>query len=91
MSCEKRSAKQVQIEVSDVVNRTGLSGTFDLSLAFEPEPGFTKPNPDATPIDSSGLPSIFTALKRQLGLKLEPRTGPIDFLVIDHVEEPSPN
>jgi uncharacterized protein (TIGR03435 family) len=36
-------------------------------------------------------PSIFTALQEQLNLKLESQTGSVDVLVIDHVEEPSPN
>lgn len=68
-----------------VVNRTGLHGVFDLTLEFAPQ-GATASAPDP-----SAPPSIFTALQEQLGLKLEAQTGPVDVLVIDHVEQPSEN
>jgi uncharacterized protein (TIGR03435 family) len=75
-----------------IVDQTGLNGTFDFTLAFTPEPGQpgAPRNTDAGP-DASSEPSIFTAMQEQLGLKLEPRTEPVDILVVDHVEEPSAN
>jgi uncharacterized protein (TIGR03435 family) len=75
-----------------VVNRTGLSGAFDFTIEFAPElgPG-SQPGSNASPSDPLGPPSRFTALQEQLGLKLESQTGPVDVLVIDHVEEPSAN
>jgi uncharacterized protein (TIGR03435 family) len=65
-----------------VIDETGLNGAFDFTLDWVPE--FNAP-PDA-----SG-PNFREALKQQLGLKLEPQQGPIDILVIDHVEHPSAN
>jgi len=62
-----------------VVDRTGLTGRFDFTLTWAPE-GTT----------DTDAPSIFTALQEQLGLKLEPATGPVDVLVVDSVERPSP-
>ena len=79
-----------------VVDRTGLSGVFDFTLEFTPElvpgsqPGATA-SATASASDPSAPPSIFTALQEQLGLKLESQKGPVDVLVIDNVEEPSPN
>jgi uncharacterized protein (TIGR03435 family) len=74
-----------------ILDRTRLKGTYDFTLQYTPEnpiPGLQ--GPDAAPPDSSGT-SIFTALQEQLGLKLESTRGPVDVLVIDHVERPSEN
>jgi uncharacterized protein (TIGR03435 family) len=71
-------------DARNVIDRTGLSGSFDLTLQFQPF------QLASTPSDSSGT-SLFTALQDQLGLRLESTKGPVDVLVIDHVEEPSAN
>ena len=68
-----------------VLDKTGLKGNYDYTLEWTPDQGHAE-----TTEDSSG-PSIFTAIQEQLGLKLESRTAPVDILVIDHVEMPSPN
>ena len=69
-----------------VIDRTGLTGTFDIHLEW------TADAPDgAGNSDLTGGPSIFTALRQQLGLKLESTKGPVEVLVIDHVEKPSGN
>ena len=81
-----------------VIDQTGLKGNYDWTLKWTPDqgvamfkgPGGGEPSADARPADSSG-PSIFTALEEQLGLKLEPRKGPIETLVIDSIERPSEN
>jgi uncharacterized protein (TIGR03435 family) len=60
-----------------VVDRTGLDGVYDIDLTWAA---------DQT-IDSG--PSLFTAVQEQLGLKLKPTKGPVEVLVIDHVEHPA--
>ena len=73
-----------------VLDQTGLSGTFDFSLEWTPEArGPLSPGVDSPP-DQSG-PTFLQALKDQLGLKLESTKGPVELLVIDHVERPSEN
>jgi len=59
-----------------VVNETNIGGKFDIEL-------------DYAPIDdaSSSLPSIFTVVQEELGLKLIPREVPVEELVIDHVDK----
>jgi uncharacterized protein (TIGR03435 family) len=73
-----------------IVDGTGLAGVFDATLRFTPDRIPAGPAAPATSIDPDS-PSIFTALQEQLGLKLEPRTGPVDVLVIDRAELPSEN
>ena len=64
-----------------IVDKTGLTGTFDMVLRF---------NPDATDT-SSDLPSVFAAVQEQLGLKLDRQTAPAEVLVVDRVERPTEN
>jgi len=63
-----------------VVDETGLAGLFDLDLDFNVDESM-----------SSEGPTVFEAVQRQLGLKLEARKGPVEVVVIDHVEKPSAN
>lgn len=76
----------------NVIDGTGITGTFDISLewAMDAPAGARGEAGSATPQDSAG-PSIFTALQEQLGLRLEPTRGPVEVLVIDHIEKPSGN
>ena len=64
----------------NVVDKTGLAGGYDLELEF---------TPDQSP-DTTG-PSLFTAIQEQLGLKLESQRAPVEVLVIDNVERPTPD
>jgi uncharacterized protein (TIGR03435 family) len=82
-----------------VIDQTGLTGDYDIQLQWAPEfrPGmFMGPinaNPGAgagPPAESSG-PSFMTALQEQLGLKLEPTKGSVEYVVVDHVDRPSEN
>jgi len=68
-----------------VVDETALGGPYDFVLEFTPEPP-----PKYATIDSGG-PTFQEALRKQLGLRLEAKTGSIKFLVLDHVERPSEN
>jgi uncharacterized protein (TIGR03435 family) len=65
-----------------VVDKTAIEGSYDITLKWTPE---DRPDPSEPAI------SIFTALEEQLGLKLESTKGPVQILVIDHLEKPSDN
>jgi uncharacterized protein (TIGR03435 family) len=69
-----------------VVDRTGLAGRYDFTLRCAPDPS-TDSREDVT----WDGPVIFTALREQLGLALEPSTAMLDAIMIDHVEAPTPN
>jgi uncharacterized protein (TIGR03435 family) len=73
-----------------VVDKTGLSGTYDISLRWTPDEtqAFLLTGPVAA--DSSES-SIFSAVQEQLGLRLESQRGPVEFLVVDHAEKPDAN
>jgi uncharacterized protein (TIGR03435 family) len=73
-----------------VEDHTGLSGTFDFDLEWTPTLPVSADAPPAPPVDPNG-PSLFTALREQLGLKLEPARSSIDILVVDRAERPTAN
>jgi uncharacterized protein (TIGR03435 family) len=80
-----------------VVDKTGLEGDFDLELDWTPDQfqgggalGALPGTPAAPAPDGPGV-SIYTALQEQLGLTLQSTRGPVDVLVIERVEQPSPD
>lgn len=80
-----------------VVDKTGITGNFDIEMHWTPEPGQGggpfggPPPPDAiTSSDTSG-PTLLTAIQEQLGLKLESQRGPVDIFIIDSVSKPTEN
>ncbi len=89
-----------------VVDKTGLTGLFDVRLSFVPvqgTPGGMPPPPpppggapgepsSGSPGQTDGPPGIFTLLQQELGLRLDPGKAPVKFVVIDHVDKvPVPN
>lgn len=79
-----------------VLDRTGLTGKYDFVLKWTPDdsqaPSGSNLNGQPAPIAADpGGPVLFTAIQEQLGLKLEPGKGPVEVIVIDHIERPSGN
>ena len=77
-----------------VLDKTGLEGVFDVGLTHRTDGMFSflpERPADAGPETAGAVPSLFTALSEQLGLKLESARGPVDVLVIDAVQQPTEN
>lgn len=68
-----------------VIDRTGLAGKYDFELQWSPDTLRTSAD---TP---GAAPGLFTALQEQLGLKLESARGPVETVVIDSIERPTPD
>jgi uncharacterized protein (TIGR03435 family) len=100
------SMRELAAALSGLLDRpatdhTGLMGVYDVKVQWTPDqlrdfkasadlaPG-TLPRINGAPFDPDG-PSIFTAVQEQLGLKLESTKGPVELLVIDHIERPTPD
>jgi uncharacterized protein (TIGR03435 family) len=88
-----------------VIDRTGLTGRFDFTIKWTPDPenvlppgtrvipkgGSNVSAPAPSPTPETEEPGFLQALREQAGLKLESAKGPVETLVIDHVERPSAN
>jgi uncharacterized protein (TIGR03435 family) len=95
----KNVADGFQSAVMDrpVIDQTGLAGRYDFTLKWTPDDsqfaqfrsnGPAPPTPGDNP---NAPPGLYTAMQKQLGLKMEATKAPDDVIVIDHVEKPSPN
>lgn len=82
-----------------VVDKTGLTGNYNFTLRWTPDndpfPGLRQMLREAdglgTQTTDAPVSPLFTALREQLGLKLEPGKDSVDVIVIDHIDPPSPN
>lgn len=73
-----------------VEDRTGLTGSFDIDLDWTPE-GAQPPDAPRIPAVDAGGAGLFTALREQLGLKLESAKDGVVMLIVDHAEPPAAN
>ena len=71
-----------------VVDKTGLSGKYNADVSWSFEPGPAPPGAAVFRMNPDG-PNLFTALREQLGLRMQPERGPVDVLVIDRMERPT--
>jgi len=77
-----------------VVDQTGITGKYDMTVTFTMDDSFFNGHPPAFPKpadDVEPAPSLFDAIQQQLGLKLSAEKAQVDVLAIDHVEKPSAN
>jgi uncharacterized protein (TIGR03435 family) len=70
-----------------IIDKTALGGYYEFTLEYAAQPG----NAAGVPDPADDRPSIFTALQEQLGLSLQSQRAPVEVLVIDRIERPTPN
>ena len=80
-------SRQPEIGRSVLVDKTGLSGVYSLKLSWEPQ----DLSAAASGASEHSGPTLFTAVREQLGLKFETRKESVDLIVLDQIERPSEN
>ena len=88
------TALQMVILDRPVVDQTGLTGKYDIAVTFTPDDSQFNGHPPKVPAaadNTEAAPSLFEAIQKQLGLKLEAQKTAVDVIVLDHVEKPSAN
>lgn len=83
-------SQQLDAQGRTVIDRTGLTGNYDFVLSYAPElpPGVSRENLSPELLSRPSLPD---ALREQLGLRLDAGKGPVETMVIDRLDRPSPN
>ena len=89
MSLASVSGVLTQIVRRKVIDKTGLAGNYDLELKWTSEEDLAAGKDNGAGGDAP--PTIFTAVQEQLGLRLQSAKGPVETLVVDHVEKPTEN
>lgn len=74
-----------------MIDQTGLGGTYDFTLRWTRERLTASPSQSDTPPSQPESPALFTSLSEQLGLRLISTKGPVEVLIIDHIEKTSEN
>ncbi|HKE84445.1 MAG TPA: TIGR03435 family protein [Vicinamibacterales bacterium] len=72
-----------------VIDKTGLTGAYDFTLEYAPRA--SRDAPGGTASTSDDRPDIATALREQLGLRLEPDKTTVQIVIVDHIEKPTEN
>ncbi|HEY4085990.1 MAG TPA: TIGR03435 family protein [Bryobacteraceae bacterium] len=81
-----------QVAGRKVLDKTGLSAQYDFKLSYVPDnDSASRDGANVLPAANGFPDSVFTALREQLGLDLEPRKSPVEFIVVDHIEPLIPN
>jgi uncharacterized protein (TIGR03435 family) len=96
ISCIKVPMSDLALALSGVakhrvIDRTGVSGKFDVKLDWSPDLAAGPPQDVEAAKTPADGPSLFTAVEDQLGLKLVPEKGQVEVLIVDHLERPSAN